>query len=779
MVEDGLTRTFIPTKLLRKVNEADSSEVPEKFRVSQRVAAAGRRIGHVGDIIKITPWDKFGRRTVTMSIEGGAVIDVIQGITIITPLWTKVDGLMGQNPFVWDSRLATSSIPREILNEIMRHQINPKDLDQRLKIVRLFINSDRYQDAKVELEGIVRDFPQEENLKQLIRELRQKHARRILDEIKQRGDVGQHRLAYTLLENFPKDDIAGETLQQIREMIDRYTNERDKYLAALSQIEATKNEIKDETTRKRCQVVYDELQQELNINTFDRMAAFNRLADDKSLSADDKFALAVSGWLLGSDDAVTNLAVALSMYDVRNLVRQYLNEPLKLRRADILQQIKSQEGGVPRLVAGIVAHMKPPVKTRTPQAAANDEPPVDKTAEKPADKAAVKPGEKPSDKSTDKPNDKAAGKEGAKEVDKEGDKPADPPAVAVEHSGYFELSVPGIDKEPPVSYFVQLPPEYDPYRRYPTVVTLNGAGTTPQQQVDWWCGGWDAHGNRQGQAIRHGYIVVAVEWAKPGQREYEYSAREHAAILTSLRDATRRFAIDTDRVYLSGHSMGGDAAWDLGDSHPDLWAGVIPIVAKAEKYSAFYEPNASLGHFYFVGGEYDGDKTVKNAPVLDKYLSHHYDVTVVEYLGRGHEHFHDEIQRIFDWMGRRTRNFFPRSFSVSSMRTWDNYFWWVELDGYPAKAVIEPSDWPPTRGYQPVRLTAKLKGTTFAISTGANKVSVWLSPELIDLEQPFRITVNETKLKTPKGINGPDLATLLEDVRTRGERLHPFWLKIE
>ena len=39
--------------------------------------------------------------------------------------------------------------------------------------------------------------------------------------------------------------------------------------------------------------------------------------------------------------------------------------------------------------------------------------------------------------------------------------------------------VPGIDKEPNVPYFVQLPPEYDPYRRYPTIVTLNGAGTTP------------------------------------------------------------------------------------------------------------------------------------------------------------------------------------------------------------------------------------------------------------------------------------------------------------
>ena len=35
--------------------------------------------------------------------------------------------------------------------------------------------------------------------------------------------------------------------------------------------------------------------------------------------------------------------------------------------------------------------------------------------------------------------------------------------------------------KPDVTYHVQLPPEYDPYVRYPTIVTLNGAGTTPEQ----------------------------------------------------------------------------------------------------------------------------------------------------------------------------------------------------------------------------------------------------------------------------------------------------------
>ena len=55
--------------------------------------------------------------------------------------------------------------------------------------------------------------------------------------------------------------------------------------------------------------------------------------------------------------------------------------------------------------------------------------------------------------------------------------PVDPPEPVADKPGYYEIEVPGLAKEPPVTYYVQLPPEYDPYRRYPTIVTLNGDGT--------------------------------------------------------------------------------------------------------------------------------------------------------------------------------------------------------------------------------------------------------------------------------------------------------------
>ena len=114
--------------------------------------------------------------------------------------------------------------------------------------------------------------------------------------------------------------------------------------------------------------------------------------------------------------------------------------------------------------------------------------------------------------------------------------------------------------------------------------------------------------------MRRGYITLAVDWQKPQQYEYEYSLREHEAVLTCLRDATRRFNIDSNRVYLSGHGIGGDATWDLGLAHPDLWAGVLPFVAKfspIKKYIQHYWENAGYVPFYFVAGEKDGNKMVE------------------------------------------------------------------------------------------------------------------------------------------------------------------------
>lgn len=720
LIDDNLRRIFVPKG---QVQQAVASDLPpnEAFPIQQRVVRQGARVTPIGPLSHISAWDEFGRRSLEMQT-GKDLINIIQGITVITPQWTKVESIQqGGKNYTWDMRIATSSIPTEMLKKIVHKRVGDK-LDGRLKVVRLFLQGERYGEAQAELEQIIADFP--ENKRQFeptLRELRQLFARRALEEIKVRRGAGQHKLAIQLLEGFPAEGVAGETLQAVKQTLDEYRLDYDHVNQVIKKLDEHRAALDDAALGKKLEPIRDEIVEELNLHSLNRMAAYRQSWDYDKLKPEGKLALGISGWLVGADDAVQNLPVAVSLVKVRDLVRQYLIEPVAERRRELLAEISSQEGATPQLVAKLLEYLLPPVAT---------EPQTD-------------------------------------------GQPKDAPAR------FYELQVAGLAGEPEVTYYIQLPPEYDPHRRYPTIVTLNGSGTTPKLQIDWWAGSAGAEGERHGQGTRYGYIVIAPAWAKEGQSGYNFSAAEHRAVLNSLRDAARRFSIDTDRVFLSGHSMGGSAAWDIGLAHPDLWAGIIPIVARGDKYVELYWENLRRVPFYLVGGQLDGGLSNKNAKEIDRYMKRGFNATWVEYQGRCHENFSDEILRLFDWMSRYQRDFFPKDFTCHSLRPGDCFFWWVELANFSEKAMVEPEEFP-RKGSRPARTKALVNAANgLNVSTGAGKTTVWLAPELVDFQQKISVTVNGKSARLPATGVAPSLSVLLEDARTRADRLHPFWAKVE
>jgi len=183
---------------------------------------------------------------------------------------------------------------------------------------------------------------------------------------------------------------------------------------------------------------------------------------------------------------------------------------------------------------------------------------------------------------------------------------------------------------------------------------------------------------------------------------------------------------------------------------------------------------------YFVTGELDGNKLSRNVRDFDRYLTKtDFDVVITQYLGRGHEHFQDEILRLFDWMSLHERNFSPAEFKFHSMRSWDNFGWWVEIDQIPPRVLVVPVRWPPKNGVRPIATSGtNLANNHLRVKTGAGRVTVWLSPDNVDFSQPVSVAVNGRKHTNPDSA-APNLEVLLEDVRTRGDRQHPFWAKCE
>jgi len=89
---------------------------------------------------------------------------------------------------------------------------------------------------------------------------------------------------------------------------------------------------------------------------------------------------------------------------------------------------------------------------------------------------------------------------------------------------------------------------------------------------------------------------VAAAAVKPGG-EVKYSNTELAEVdtLAVVKLIRETYAIDSDRIYLMGHSMGGAGTYHLASKYNDIWAAVAPISAaggianeaEAQRYRAF------------------------------------------------------------------------------------------------------------------------------------------------------------------------------------------------
>jgi pimeloyl-ACP methyl ester carboxylesterase len=303
------------------------------------------------------------------------------------------------------------------------------------------------------------------------------------------------------------------------------------------------------------------------------------------------------------------------------------------------------------------------------------------------------------------------------------------------------------------------------------VVALHD-GTGPQAAISWW----------SAEAAKRGYIVIAPEYKLPGQgKDYNYSESEHAAVELSLRDAKRRYAIDSDRVFVGGQLTGANMAWDYGQAHPDLFAGVVVVSGLPFKYV-----NRTLSHieklplYVTLGDLAPAANEVVFSQILKPMIAKAWDVTYVEYLKRGLEDFPEECPAIFDWMDRRRRDPYPKTFSVQTARPSDNRFFGVVIREFQHGRTTAPEAVEPFgKNLNPatIRMTSSSLSNLIRFETnGVKRLDVWVSPKLIDFKKKMEVRINRDSWF--KGMAKPELEPLLEDLRLRGDRQQIYWLKV-
>jgi len=738
MLNDGLRKTYYNASPRNVINSQpvalDRSNVIE-FPAAAEVAKSGGPQSFQG-IERISAFNRNGRRTLMVRLPNNSTMMVLQQITELTPMVAKLEILRGaDHDFAWDSREALSSIPGDQLQMVLENALDLSRSSEWLRLYSFYIEAKRYRDAKKTIEQAIQRFPSElGNRVSLIAQTDQLLANQQFEEINVRKEAGQTRLAYSLLNAFPKELI--ETQIRIKTELEQLARN----LGIVGQIaESLQQRVArlPEADQQIVQPVIQELLDEVSIETAVRLDDYLRLGIGEAIANENAVALAVGGWMLGPGAGVQNFAVAKSLIRVRQLAQQYLSEPSPQGRETLLNELRSEEGAQPEMLAKMLALMKPPL-----------------------------------------------------------DLPAHAPGNP---EGFYQHSLRLPDGQS-VDYSIQLPPEYDSNRKYPCILALPGSIREFQANlsIDYWCGS-----NRQleesearfGQATRYGYIVITPNWLLEFPSLYQYTEGEKSRVLACFRDALRRISVDTDRVFIAGHFEGAAAAWDIAQSHPDLWAGAVLISPTADKYIPLYHsniqaPKDSPGEpplaTYVVYGEKDGVRfnNVIIGTTVDKYLrDNRHDCILVEYIGQGRGLFSSELPRIFQWMqlSSHRRQRAPRVLEFVTMRPGDRFFYWLEA------LQISPENI--TNAFELDSGDAGRKGVFEAnlLDTSRNTIRIskipsadrggilWLSPAVVDFSREitviFRGKTNKYNLK-------PDIAVMLEDVRQRGDRMNFFWQRI-
>jgi predicted esterase len=118
-------------------------------------------------------------------------------------------------------------------------------------------------------------------------------------------------------------------------------------------------------------------------------------------------------------------------------------------------------------------------------------------------------------------------------------------------------------------YQMFVPSSYDKSKPFPLIIALHGMGGDENSYFAAY-----GQGAFKVEAEKHGYIVACPKGRKPASM---YLGDAEKDVMDVLAEVRRAYNVDADRIYLTGHSMGGFGTWSVAMDHPDVFAALAPI----------------------------------------------------------------------------------------------------------------------------------------------------------------------------------------------------------
>jgi len=204
-----------------------------------------------------------------------------------------------------------------------------------------------------------------------------------------------------------------------------------------------------------------------------------------------------------------------------------------------------------------------------------------------------------------------------------------------------------------------------------------------------------------------------------------------------LRTLRVRYAVDPDRIYITGISMSGWWAWRLGADMPGEFAGVVPISSVARQVWFGLENFRTLPVFILHAKDdrtcffSQAGTTLERLEALGAPVGHHF-------LDRGgHIMPFNHFGKAWKWISEKKRDTTPKEIHLRLQRSGLGPNYWIEVVALKKGA-----------GFQADKPTAELdakveEGDRIEITTrNVRYFRVFLSSDLVDLKKTVRIKVN-------------------------------------
>jgi predicted esterase len=196
-------------------------------------------------------------------------------------------------------------------------------------------------------------------------------------------------------------------------------------------------------------------------------------------------------------------------------------------------------------------------------------------------------------------------------------------------------------------YQMFVPSGYNKAKPAPLVIALHGMGGDENSYLTVY-----GRGAFKTEAEKRGYIVACPKGRKPASM---YVGDAEKDVMDVLAEVRRAYNIDADRIYLTGHSMGGFGTWSIAMNHPEVFAALAPMAGGANTPTIM----SKISHIPQIVVHGDKDTTVpveRSRVMVDMAKRLGVEIKYIEVPGGDHANIvAPNFPAVFDWFDTHKR----------------------------------------------------------------------------------------------------------------------------